>query len=282
MKKRILSFFCACLLLFTALSSLGTFATEPESEEEPTLKELTDLAKRAYSFASTVQGGWSSTWHVQEGGTYYSSVITEGTIGKNGSELPPYVDRHTGDEYPKDPDTLYGVLPEEVAMESLKKDYFELFYYDLYELFSCCHDHIHYDQPGGYRCFNMYMVEDIDGRVYIMRTESPFMGSFWGEESAEWYDHMEEHAEIISKSDDQIVIRLFPEESWADSNITVEFRKNADGWRVFGGLHTFDNGYGEPPETGDNTPILLTLTALSVFGLVALAVTVGRKKKERL
>ena len=47
MKKRILSFFCACLLLFTALSSLGTFATEPESEEEPTLKELTDLAKRA-------------------------------------------------------------------------------------------------------------------------------------------------------------------------------------------------------------------------------------------
>ena len=36
------------------------------------------------------------------------------------------------------------------------------------------------------------------------------------------------------------------------------------------------------PETGDNTPIFLTLTALSVFGLVALAVTVGRKKKERL
>ena len=36
------------------------------------------------------------------------------------------------------------------------------------------------------------------------------------------------------------------------------------------------------PETGDNTPIFLTLTALSVLGLVALAVTVGRKKKERL
>ena len=33
MKKRILSFFCACLLLFTALSFLGTFATEPESGE---------------------------------------------------------------------------------------------------------------------------------------------------------------------------------------------------------------------------------------------------------
>ena len=35
-----------------------------------------------------------------------------------------------------------------------------------------------------------------------------------------------------------------------------------------------------PPETGDNTPILLTLTALSVFGLVALAVTVKRKEKQ--
>ena len=37
-----------------------------------------------------------------------------------------------------------------------------------------------------------------------------------------------------------------------------------------------------PPETGDNTPIFLTLIALSVLGLCALAVTVGRKKKERL
>ena len=36
------------------------------------------------------------------------------------------------------------------------------------------------------------------------------------------------------------------------------------------------------PETGDNTPIFLTLTALSVLGLCALAVTGGRKKKERL
>ena len=36
-----------------------------------------------------------------------------------------------------------------------------------------------------------------------------------------------------------------------------------------------------PPETGDNTLVLLTVTALSVLGICALAVTVGRKKKER-
>ena len=34
------------------------------------------------------------------------------------------------------------------------------------------------------------------------------------------------------------------------------------------------------PETGDNTPILLTLTALSVLGLCALAVIVKRKEKQ--
>ena len=62
MKKRILSFFCACLLLFTALSSLGTFATEPESEEEPTLKELTDLADRASTFFALMQGSYSLWW----------------------------------------------------------------------------------------------------------------------------------------------------------------------------------------------------------------------------
>ena len=57
MKKRIFSFFCACLLLFTALSSLGTFATEPESEEEPTVEELVELAKEAEWCGTSFWGG---------------------------------------------------------------------------------------------------------------------------------------------------------------------------------------------------------------------------------
>ena len=36
-----------------------------------------------------------------------------------------------------------------------------------------------------------------------------------------------------------------------------------------------------PPETGDDTPILLTLTALSVLGICTLAVTVGKRKRRR-
>ena len=54
MKKRILSFFCACLLLFTALSSLGTFATEPESgegnSEEDQALEAAEAADEFFGF----------------------------------------------------------------------------------------------------------------------------------------------------------------------------------------------------------------------------------------
>ena len=54
MKKRIMSFFCACLLLFTALSSLGTFATEPESgegnSEEAQALEAAEAADEFFGF----------------------------------------------------------------------------------------------------------------------------------------------------------------------------------------------------------------------------------------
>ena len=62
MKKRILSFFCACLLLFTALSSLGTFATEPESGEEPTVEELVNATKHANAYVQFLLGGLYECW----------------------------------------------------------------------------------------------------------------------------------------------------------------------------------------------------------------------------
>ena len=85
---------------------------------------------------------------------------------------------------------------------------------------------------------------------------------------------LEDSAEILSRSDDRIVMAIYAEgRAWYE---TVEFRKNADGWRIYGGSAFYG---APPPETGDNTPIFLTLTALSVLGLVALAVTVKRKEK---
>ena len=63
MKKRILSFFCACLLLFAALSSLGTFATEPEAEDDcPTVEELAYTAKMAMKFNWFLYNGISPLW----------------------------------------------------------------------------------------------------------------------------------------------------------------------------------------------------------------------------
>ena len=56
-------------------------------------------------------------------------------------------------------------------------------------------------------------------------------------------------------------------------------KKTSGGWRISGGTY-FETVYDiTPPETGDNTPIFLTLTALSVLGFCALAVTVKRKEK---
>ena len=63
-----------------------------------------------------------------------------------------------------------------------------------------------------------------------------------------------------------------------EGDVTVEYRKTPNGWRVYNGDIVSD-GWGEPPETGDDTPILLTLTTLSVLGLCVLAVTVKRKEK---
>ena len=63
MKKRILSFFCACLLLFTALSSLGAFATEPEAEDDcPTVEELAYTAKMAMRFNWFLYDGIYTLW----------------------------------------------------------------------------------------------------------------------------------------------------------------------------------------------------------------------------
>ena len=69
MKKRILSFVCACLLLFTALSSLGTFASEPEGGDDcPTVEELVCMARLANDYANFLQAGVYGYWlHYSKG-----------------------------------------------------------------------------------------------------------------------------------------------------------------------------------------------------------------------
>ena len=282
MKKHIVAFICALLLLFTAFSSLGTFASGSEVEEEPTLKELANLTKKASTFYDLMEGSyilWRNAMNERGPVTETDQwLISLGYLSKDGivkkrPELPPYVDRHTGEEYTDD---IYGntpvcPLPKEITMDRLKKDYFDLFYYDIYEFFSCGHEHIVHNQPGGLYCFNSTIIEDTDGRIYIKAGEHQ-VSDIW----AYVFGPLEECSEILFRSENFIVMAIYAEgESWYE---TVEFRKNAGGWRIYGG--SAFNG-APPPETGDNTLVLLTVTAVSVLGLCALAVTVGRRKKER-
>ena len=297
MKKRIFSFFCACLLLFTALSSLGTFATEPEAEDDcPTVEELVSLARLARHYVIFLREGVLSYWQWYSWGFPLSDfmkwMISKGLLPqtletKDIRELSPLTDRHTGQIYEDDLDLiggtgekLYYALPEGITIEKLKEEYYNLFYYDNYEIFECTRKHPVYGQPGGRKCYKDYFRLDDSGRVYTNSIELgilPEEADFWENED------MWNSARITFKDSQKIILTMHYELPYGqvEGDVTVEYRKTPNGWRVYNGDIVSD-GWGEPPETGDNTPIFLTLTALSVFGLVALAVTVGRKKKERL
>ena len=278
MKKRILSFFCACLLLFTALSSLGTFATEPESGDDcPTVEELAYTARMAMYFSWYIYDGIYNQWRM-----YYEfgfpldefdqwliskGMFVETLESKEETELLPLTDFHTGqiivppsylDKQP------YYAFPSSITMKEIKEAYFSLFYYDICNIFECTVKHRY---PGKWPCYSEFFREDSDGRVYM---------SYWDYCEDYYTDEASWNSMRITYKDSQkIIIESSPD---AFSKITAEFRKNADGWRVYDGDIFLRKC--PPPETGDNTPILLTVTALSVFGLVALAVTVKRKEKQ--
>ena len=275
MKKRILSFFCTCLLLFTALSSLGTFASEPEGGDDcPTVEELAYTARMAMYFSWYIYDGIYNQWRM-----YYEfgfpldefdqwliskGMFVETLESKEETELLPLTDFHTGQIIvpPSNLDRLYYAFPSSITMKEIKEAYFSVFYYDMCNIFECTVKH-----PEDKKCYSKFFREDSDGRVYM---------SYWDYCEDYYTDEASWNSMRITYKDSQkIIIESSPD---AFSKITAEFRKNADGWRVYDGDIFLRKC--PPPETGDNTPILLTVTALSVFGLVALAVTVKRKEKQ--
>ena len=254
-------------------SSAETF--EAESEDYPTVEELAYTARMAMYFSWYIYDGIYNQWRM-----YYEfgfpldefdqwliskGMFVETLESKEETELLPLTDFHTGQIIvpPSNLDRLYYAFPSSITMKEIKEAYFSLFYYDICNIFECTVKH-----PEDKKCYSKFFREDSDGRVYM---------SYWDYCEDYYTDEASWNSMRITYKDSQkIIIESSPD---AFSKITAEFRKNADGWRVYDGDIFLRKC--PPPETGDNTPILLTVTALSVLGLCALAVTVGRRKKER-
>ena len=255
-------------------SSAETF--EAESEDYPTVEELAYTARMAMYFSWYIYDGIYNQWRM-----YYEfgfpldefdqwliskGMFVETLESKEETELLPLTDFHTGQIIvpPSNLDRLYYAFPSSITMKEIKEAYFSLFYYDMCNIFECTVKH-----PEDKKCYSKFFREDSDGRVYM---------SYWDYCEDYYTDEASWNSMRITYKDSQkIIIESSPD---AFSKITAEFRKNADGWRVYDGDIFLRKC--PPPETGDNTPVLLTVTAVSVLGLCALAVTVGRKKKERL
>ena len=254
-------------------SSAETF--EAESEDYPTVEELAYTARMAMYFSWYIYDGIYNQWRM-----YYEfgfpldefdqwliskGMFVETLESKEETELLPLTDFHTGQIIvpPSNLDRLYYAFPSSITMKEIKEAYFSLFYYDMCNIFECTVKH-----PEDKKCYSKFFREDSDGRVYM---------SYWDYCEDYYTDEASWNSMRITYKDSQkIIIESSPD---AFSKITAEFRKNADGWRVYDGDIFLRKC--PPPETGDNTPSLLTVTALSVLGLCALAVAVGRRKKER-
>lgn len=254
-------------------SSAETF--EAESEDYPTVEELAYTARMAMYFSWYIYDGIYNQWRM-----YYEfgfpldefdqwliskGMFVETLESKEETELLPLTDFHTGQIIvpPSNLDRLYYAFPSSITMKEIKEAYFSLFYYDMCNIFECTVKH-----PEDKKCYSKFFREDSDGRVYM---------SYWDYCEDYYTDEASWNSMRITYKDSQkIIIESSPD---AFSKITAEFRKNADGWRVYDGDIFLRKC--PPPETGDNTPVLLTVTAVSVLGLCALAVAVGRRKKER-
>lgn len=254
-------------------SSAETF--EAESEDYPTVEELAYTARMAMYFSWYIYDGIYNQWRM-----YYEfgfpldefdqwliskGMFVETLESKEETELLPLTDFHTGQIIvpPSNLDRLYYAFPSSITMKEIKEAYFSLFYYDMCNIFECTVKH-----PEDKKCYSKFFREDSDGRVYM---------SYWDYCEDYYTDEASWNSMRITYKDSQkIIIESSPD---VGAKITAEFRKNKDGWRVYDCNTLFTRC--PPPETGDNTPVLLTVTAVSVLGLCALAVAVGRRKKER-
>ena len=271
------------ILPVVALSSYG----KTPIEDEALVEELVRLAKEAECLTEMISGEnylnycfetrEQAEQSVHNNGSRYLEIWNWGKAhgylsGNRDSvetcELEIY-DRHTGEKVT----VLHCfAFPTTVGSQKILEDLKTYFSRDIYDFYGCNHslNSEEYKMP----CYTKYLVEK-DGRMYRWCEGSYNQVPSFTEE--EWSS-----GRLLERAESKAVLGFDSEGIQQEHPLTVIFEKTSVGWRISGGTYFETVDDITPPETGDNTPIFLTLTALSVFGLVALAVTVGRKKKERL
>ncbi len=262
MKNRFL--FCLILSFIFLFSTCTTaFAVEPESGKENSEDvQVLEAAKAADEFFGFLLNYPLVKRHI-ENGYDLRKLPAEFAAYEFGKKTELIEDTREEAISVGEP-LIYSYYPFPVRMSSItiwKEEYTKYLTEDFLKYF---------DQ----KMINPVVLEK-DGRTYIR-----FIGEIHNL-SADWSD-----ASCVVNGDVATVSVLVRDDMDAGNpsgRKTISLLKTSNGWRVNGGTYFYDT-YSPSlllPETGDNTLILLTVTALSVLGLCALAVAVGRRKKER-
>ncbi len=269
------------------------------SEEIPSVEELIELINVARERKSLFGGGGVDAWFCWEWfhpdtpelkWAKEEGLMPDTLIVKSIAELYG-INRHTGELIPVDP-ASYPIgytgayaLPETVTLSDLKEICCRYFTVDFLGIFACPNNFRHDEE----HCFYPNILTDENGRLYTVAREwqSKYLSSCMRPsvlKTMTW-EELFQSAEITNQTTDTIELTVYipynpppyPPKSW-----TVNFRKTDDGWRISGGSF-FDPTRlmpELPPETGDRTPALLTVSLLSLAALTAMAVSFSRKRKK--
>ena len=259
---RVLSMVLLTVLIFTVFFVTVSATTEENTGDEAEKQELIALAKNAHCMYLMLAGEYRNF-------KYCAPDVKEFILQNGYAELPlqtypcPVITGKWEDGKPVETYTGYAYAAKMDSIETWKIEIEKYFTKDLFGFTTGIRGipeltDVLYEHDGRTYAHDLSLSNDLV--MHWDETDILFLSEDEAEAIFHW--HLLGDERILGTS-------------------TMQMKKNQRGWRVCGGDH-FDYFRGSvTPETGDNTPVLLTMTALSVLGLCALAVAVGRRKKER-
>jgi hypothetical protein len=256
MLKRTISLILALLLCEAALALAPLTAS---GEEAPDLEELAVLGKDAETFAMMLR----QSFHPTAIDIVCERMSQDEVIGRTRELLlrKGYVDEHIAETVCplEDPDDkgldiieYYPFSEKMVSIEIWNEEVRKYFVSDFLGLVN----------SGG----DVPVIVEYNGKTYGMNTVDTYFYADWDE--CFLTDYSEQYAEIT-------VLVVSAEDGNGLGYATVDFSKEADGWRVSGGSfyeyvykHTGEL-IKDPPATGDGTAayaLIFTLAALPLAG----------------